>query len=442
MNSVSPKITFIGAGSATFTRMLIGDILSYPELRGATLSLHDIDSERLETAAGVARVTAEEAGASPAIEAHADRRAALEGADYALNMIQVGGHRATVIDHEIPARYGLRQTIGDTLGIGGIFRALRTIPVMQGIGEDMAAVCPDAWLLNYTNPMAMLCWATYSGTPQQRVVGLCHSVQNTTRQLAELVGIPFDEVTFVGAGVNHQAFILRFERDGEDLYPRLDAAIEDNPDLLRRVRVQMYRAFGYFPTESSEHSAEYLPWFMRHDGELERMRIIESDYVRMSEENEAEYERTRELLAAGEPLPIEPSIEYAPQIIHSIETGQPRVVYGNVENTDLIENLPRGACVEVPCVVDSSGVRPTHVGALPPQLAALNRTFVNVAELTVRAALEGCPEHVLQAALLDPNTAASLTVDQIRSLVADLTAAHGDALPEALRTPAIAGRPR
>jgi alpha-galactosidase len=442
MNSVSPKITFIGAGSATFTRMLIGDILSYPELRGATLSLHDIDSERLETAAGVARVTAEEAGASPAIEAHADRRAALEGADYALNMIQVGGHRATVIDHEIPARYGLRQTIGDTLGIGGIFRALRTIPVMQGIGEDMAAVCPDAWLLNYTNPMAMLCWATYSGTPQQRVVGLCHSVQNTTRQLAELVGIPFDEVTFVGAGVNHQAFILRFERDGEDLYPRLDAAIEDNPDLLRRVRVQMYRAFGYFPTESSEHSAEYLPWFMRHDGELERMRIIESDYVRMSEENEAEYERTRELLAAGEPLPIEPSIEYAPQIIHSIETGQPRVVYGNVENTDLIENLPRGACVEVPCVVDSSGVRPTHVGALPPQLAALNRTFVNVAELTVRAALEGRPEHVLQAALLDPNTAASLTVDQIRSLVADLTAAHGDALPEALRTPAIAGRPR
>jgi alpha-galactosidase len=436
-----PRITFIGAGSATFTRMLIGDILSYPELRGATLSLHDIDSERLETAAGVARVTAEEAGATPAIEAHADRRAALDGADYAINIVQVGGHAATVIDHEIPARYGLRQTIGDTLGIGGIFRALRTIPVMQGIGEDMAAVAPDAWLLNYTNPMAMLCWATYAGTPQQRVVGLCHSVQNTTRELAEVVGVPFDEVTFIGAGVNHQAFILRFERDGESLYPLLDQAIEREPELLRRVRMRIYRAFGYFPTESSRHGAEYVPWFMRHDEEIERMSIPVSDYVRESEENLAEYERTRSLLAAGEPLPIEPSVEYAPQIIHSIETGQPRVVYGNVENTGLIENLPDGACVEVPCVVDSSGLRPTHVGELPPQLAALNRTFLNVGELTVRAALEGKPEHVLQAAMLDPNTAASLTVDQIESLVADLTEAHGDALPEALRAPALARRP-
>jgi alpha-galactosidase len=440
MNNRSAKITFIGAGSATFTRKLIGDILSYPELRGATLSLHDIDSQRLETAAGVARVTAAEAGASPAIEAHADRRAALEGADYVLNMIQVGGHRATVIDHEIPARYGLRQTIGDTLGIGGIFRALRTIPVMRGIGEDMAAVCPGAWLLNYTNPMAMLCWATYAGSPQQQVVGLCHSVQNTTRQLAELVGVPFDEVTFLGAGVNHQAFILRFERDGEDLYPRLDRAIEQDPDLLRRVRMRIYRAFGYFPTESSRHSAEYVPWFMDHDAEIERMRIPVSDYVRESEENLAEYERTRELLAAGEPLPIEPSLEYAPQIIHSIETGQPRVVYGNVENTGLIDNLPRGACVEVPCVVDSSGLHPIHVGELPPQLAALNRTFLNVAELTVRAAIEGRPEHVLQAALLDPNAAASLTIDETAALVAELTEAHGEALPEALRSSAVAGR--
>jgi alpha-galactosidase len=437
----NPKITLIGAGSATFTRMLIGDILSYPELRGTTLALHDIDPERLETAAGVARVTADEAAASPVIEAHSDRRAALEEADFAINIIQVGGHEATVIDHEVPARFGLRQTIGDTLGIGGIFRALRTIPVMQAIGEDMAAVAPDAWLLNYTNPMAMLCWATYAGSPQQRVVGLCHSVQNTSRQLAEMVDVPFDEVTFLGAGVNHQAFILRFERDGEDLYPRLDEAIERDPELLRRVRVQMYRRLGYFPTESSRHGAEYVPWFMRHDAEVERLRIPVSDYVRESEENLAEYERTREALAAGDGLPIEPSVEYAPQIIHSIVTGEPRVVYGNVENTGLIDNLPRGACVEVPCVVDASGVRPTHVGPLPPQLAALNRTFVNVGELTVRAALDGRPDHVLQAAMLDPNTAASLTLDQIEELVAELTEAHGDALPEALRTPALARRP-
>jgi alpha-galactosidase len=438
MNSASPKITFIGAGSATFTRMLIGDILSFPELRGATLSLHDIDEERLETARGVAEVTAREAGAAPAIEAHLDRRRALEGADYAINAVQVGGHAATVIDHEIPARYGLRQTIGDTLGIGGIFRALRTIPVMEGIAADMAEVAPDAWLLNYTNPMAMLCWATYAGTAQKRIVGLCHSVQNTSRQLAELIGVPFEQVTFTGAGINHQAFILRFERDGENLYPLLDQAIEQDPDLSRRVRVQMYLKLGYFPTESSEHSAEYLPWFMRHDEEVERLRIRESDYVRISQENLDEYARVRAALAAGEQLPIEPSLEYAPQIIHSIETGQPRVIYGNVENRGLIENLPRGACVEVPCLVDDTGVSPTHVGELPPQLAALNRTFVNVAELTVRAALEGRPEHVLHAAMLDPNTAASLTLDEIERLVADLTEAHGDALPAGLRVAAKA----
>ncbi len=431
MNS-APKIAFIGAGSATFTRMLIGDILSYPELRGATLALHDIDAERLETAEGVARVTATEAGASPRIEAHADRRQALEDADFAINMVQVGGHRATVIDHEIPARYGLRQTIGDTLGIGGIFRALRTIPVMQGIGRDMDEVCPGAWLLNYTNPMAMLCWATYSGSPLNNVVGLCHSVQNTTRQLAEIVEVPFEDVNFLGAGVNHQAFILRFERDGENLYPLLDEAIERDPELRRRVRVQIYLTFGFFPTESSRHSAEYVPWFMHHDSEIERMSIPVSDYVRESEENLAEYELNRKRLAAGEALPIEPSVEYAPQIIHSIVTGLPRTVYGNVENTGLIENLPAGACVEVPCAVDSSGLQPTPVGALPPQLAALNRTFLNVGELTVRAALDGRRDHVVQAAMLDPNTAATLPIEQIEGLVDDLIEAHGAALPEGI----------
>jgi alpha-galactosidase len=430
---MQPKIAFVGAGSATFTRLLLGDILSYPDLRDVRISLHDIDAERLETAVGVARVTGEEAGANPSVEASADRRAALEGADFVINMVQVGGHEATVADHEIPARYGLRQTIGDTLGIGGIFRALRTIPVMEGIAADMAAVCPDAWLLNYTNPMAMLCWATFSGTPQKRVVGLCHSVQNTTRQLAELVGVPFEEVTFLGGGVNHQAFILRFERQGEDLYPLLDAAIERDPELKRRVRIEMYRRLGYFPTESSEHSAEYLPWFMHDDEAVERYRLKISDYVRMSEENLDEYEETKRLLAAGESLPIEPSNEYAPQIIHSIVTGQPRVVYGNVENTGLIENLPQGACVEVPCLVDDTGLNPVHLGELPPQLAALNRTFLNVGGLTVRAALEGDPDLVRQAALLDPNTAATLSPERIWELCDELTAAHGDLLPEGLR---------
>ena len=239
-------------------------------------------------------------------------------------MIQVGGHAATVLDHEIPARYGLRQTIGDTLGIGGIFRALRTIPVMQGIAADMADVCPEAWLLNYTNPMAMLCWATYAGTPQRRVVGLCHSVQNTTRQLSEYVGVPFEEVTFLGAGVNHQAWILRFERDGEDLYPLLDEAIERDPELRRHVRVELYRRLGRFPTESSEHSAEYLPWLMRDDEAIgalpPRGRRVRAAQPRDASRNT----RRRGAARRGEPLPIEPSVEYAPQIIHSIETGEPR----------------------------------------------------------------------------------------------------------------------
>ena len=436
----SPRIAFIGAGSVEFTRMLIGDLLGYPELRAATLSLHDIDDERLATAEAVARVTAREAGATPAIEAHGDRRRALDGADYAINMIQVGGHAATVLDHEIPARYGLRQTIGDTLGIGGIFRALRTIPVMRAIAADMAAVCPDAWLLNYTNPMAMLCWATYAGTPQRRVVGLCHSVQNTTRQLSELVGVPFEEVTFLGAGVNHQAWILRFERDGVDLYPLLDEAIERDPELRRRVRVELYRRLGCFPTESSEHSAEYLPWLMRDDEAIERFRLIDGEYVQRSLEALEEYARTRALLSAGEPLPIDPSVEYAPQIVHSLETGHERTIYGNVENTGLIENLPQGACVEVPCLVDATGVSPVHVGELPPQLAALNRTYLNVCELTVKAVLEERPELVRQAAMLDPNAAGTLSLDQIWELCDELTQAHGDAIPAALRGTAAATR--
>ncbi|ADB53297.1 alpha-glucosidase/alpha-galactosidase [Conexibacter woesei] len=429
-----PRITLIGAGSATFTRMLLGDILSFPELHDVSIALHDIDPERLETAEGVARWTAKNAGAAPAISAHADRRAALDGADYVINMVQVGGHRATVADYEIPLKYGLRQTIGDTLGIGGIFRALRTIPVMHGIGNEMAEVSNDgAWLLNYTNPMATLCWATYAGSPQQNVIGLCHSVQNTTRQLAEYVGVPFEDVTFRGAGVNHQAFILRFERDGEDLYPLLDARIAQDPELLRRVRMQMYSRLGYFPTESSEHSSEYLPWFMRDDEAIERHRIEVGAYVKMSEENLDEYAETRRRLAAGEDLPGEPSIEYAPEIIHSIETGTPRVVYGTVQNTGLIDNLPRGAAVEVPCLVDGSGVQPTHVADYPAQLAALNRTFLNVCELTARAAIEGDKDHVRHAAMLDPNAAATLSLDQIWSLCDELTAAHGDLIPEALR---------
>jgi alpha-galactosidase len=427
------RIAFVGAGSVEFTKDLLGDLLSFPELTDATIALHDIDRERLDAAEAMARWTASALGAPATIEAHLDRRAALAGCDHVINMIQVGGHAATLIDFDVPKRFGLRQTIGDTLGIGGIFRALRTIPVMQGIARDMFELCPDAWLLNYTNPMAMLCWSVYAGTPIKRVVGLCHSVQWTTRGLAELVGVPYEEVEYLGAGVNHQAWILQFRHRGRDLYPLLDEAIERDPELRRRVRVEMYRRLGYFPTESSEHSAEYLPWFMRSDEMIERFRVPVDEYVRRSEENLREYEAMRRTLAEGGSFEIERSLEYASLIIHSIATGEPRVIYGNVPNHGLISNLPLGACVEVPCLVDGNGVQPTAVGSLPPQLAALNRTFLNVCELTVRAALEGDRTHVVHAALLDPNTSATLSPEQIEQMVDALVEAHGDAMPEGIR---------
>ena len=427
------RIAFVGAGSVEFTRNLLGDLLTFPELADATIALHDIDPERLETAEAMARWTNGELGARATFEAHLDRRAALAGCDFVVNMIQVGGYAATLTDFEVPKRHGVRQTIGDTLGIGGIFRALRTIPVMLEIARDMDELCPDAWLLNYTNPMAMLCWATYAGSPVQRIVGLCHSVQWTTRGLAELVGVPYEEVDYLGAGVNHQAWILRLQRRGEDLYPLLDAAIERDAGLRRRVRVEMYRRFGYFPTESSEHSSEYLPWFLRDDAMIDEFRVPVNDYVRRSEENLRLYDEERQRLASGGGFEIERSLEYASLIVHSIVTGEPRVIYGNVANEGLIENLPRGACVEVPCLVDGNGVQPTAIGALPPQLAALNRTFLNVCELTVRAALEGRRDHVVHAALLDPNVSGTLSPERIAVLVDDMIAAHGDVLPEGIR---------
>jgi len=426
------RIAFVGAGSVVFTKNLLGDILWFPELAEVEIALHDIDSDRLATAEAMARYVARERGASPAITAHDDRRAALEGADYVVNMVQIGGHEATLLDFEIPARYGLRQTIADTLGIGGIFRTLRTADHMLTLGREMAELCPGGWLLNYTNPMAMLCWLVYGGTPTQNVVGLCHSVQFTTEDLAKLVGVPAEGVTFLAAGLNHQAFILRFERDGQDLYPLLDARIESDPELRRRVRVQLYRRLGYFPTESSEHAAEYVPWFMRHDDEIERLRIPVGEYVRRSEENLVEYERVKGLLARGEAMELERSNEYASSIIHSLETGQPCVIYGNVRNAGLLPGLPDGCCVEVPCLVDGTGLHPVAVPDYPPELAALNRTFENVVELTVRAVLEERPELVRQAAMLDPNAGATLTLDEIDALCDDLTRAHGTALPAAL----------
>ena len=430
---MSVRIAFVGAGSVVFTRNLLGDLFALPELRSAEIALHDIDEDRLETAAAMARFVAGVRDARPKIETHLDRRRAIADADFVLNMVQIGGHEATLRDFDIPERYGVRQTIGDTLGVGGVFRTLRTAPHMLALGRELAELCPDAWLLNYTNPMAALCQLVYQGTPTAKIVGLCHSVQSTVRDLSDLVGVPQGEVTFLSAGVNHQAFLLRFEHEGESLYPRLDERIEADPELQRRTRVALYRRFGYFQTESSEHAAEYVPWLMAHDDELERYRVPVREYVSRSEENLRRFEEVRAELARGEAAAPPPSVEYAATVVHSIVTGEPSVVYGNVPNAGLVPGLPEGTCVEVPCLVDSTGIRPTRIEDYPPQLAALNRTYVNVVELTVRAVLEERPELVPIAALLDPAASSVLTLDEADALCAELAEAHADLLPPALR---------
>ena len=368
------KIAFIGAGSVIFTRNLLRDIFDFPALADAHIALHDIDQERLDTAEAMAQTTATEFSATPVITAHLDRGAALDGADFVLNMVQIGGHEATLMDFEIPTKFGLHQTIADTLGVGGIFRTLRTAPHMLGLGNEMAERCPDAWLLNYTNPMAMLCWLTYAGTPTTNVVGLCHSVQHTTDLLSGLVGVPASEVDILSAGLNHQAFFLRFEHRGEDLYPRLAELAASDPELQRRVRFAVYKHFGYFPTESSEHLAEYVPWVMHHAGEIDRYRVPVDEYIRRSEENLVEYERVRAALDRGDLPPVERSNEYAATIINSMVTGERSVIYGNVANHDLLPGLLEGSCVEVPCIVDGTGLHPQAVPNYPAELAALNRT--------------------------------------------------------------------
>lgn len=430
----TPKIVFIGAGSVVFTQGLLADLLAFGELKSARIALHDIDTERLATAYAAAVRIADVLGAAiSTVTAHTDRREALADADFVINIVQIGMGEATRTDFEIPARHGVRQTIGDTLGIGGIFRALRTFPFLKELGRDIAEACPQAWLLNYTNPMAMNVQYLTQATGLTRVVGLCHSVYWTLRDLAELVKVPYEEISYHAAGVNHQAWVLRFEHQGRSLYPRLDELIASDDQLRRRVRVDMYRRLGYYPTETSEHSSEYVPWYLHHDSEIERLRLPIGEYLKIVDENVAAYEKTRDALTAGAPITVEGTMEYAPQIIHSMVTGIPRTVYGNVPNRALIDNLPAHGVVEVPCLVDSLGVQPTRVGSLPPQLAALNRTYLSANDLVVRAAIEDDPRHIRHAAMTDPATAAALPVEDIWRLCDDMVTAHGDLLQPGLR---------
>ncbi len=416
-----PRIAFVGAGSTVFTRNLVSDVLSHPELRDSTFALMDIDPARLRTSELVVRSL----GARH-VEATDDRRLALDGADYVVTSFQVGGYRpATVTDFEVPKRHGLRQTIADTLGVGGIMRGLRTIPVLLDVCRDMEDVCADALLLQYVNPMAMLCWAVAEAS-SVRSVGLCHSVQHTAALLARDLGL--ESVDHDVAGINHLAFFLRLEHEGEDLYPALR---ELEPPDDNRVRYELLKHFGYFVTESSEHLAEYVPWFIKagRPEEIERFNIPLDEYPRRCEAQIAGWEALRARVEAGEELPVARSQEYGADIIRACETGEPFAFNGNVPNRGLIDNLPGDCCVEVPCVAGEHGIEPRAVGALPRHLAALMQTNVNVQGLTVDAALTGDRRSIYHAAMLDPHTAAELTLDEIAALVDDLLAAHGDLIP-------------
>lgn len=428
------KVALIGAGSVVFTQNLVTDIFLFPELRDSHIALMDIDAERLKVANHIVRqVVREKGGNEDHVTATLERREAIRDANYVVNTVQVGGFEATLTDFNVPKKYGLKQTIADTTGIGGIMRALRTMPVLEGILRDMEELAPEAWLLNYTNPMAMLVWGA-SRLSSVRSVGLCHSIPNTAGQLSSYMDVPCEELRYRAAGINHFAFFLELRRNGKDLYPRLREAM-DEPEIRAKdpVRFEGMRRFGYFVSESSEHFSEYLPYFIKkeHPEFIEQFSIPIDEYIRRCESYNTWWESFHKDMADGGTIQVSDSLsgEFGPLIIHSMETNTPRVVYGNVANHGLIDNLPPGCAVELPCAVDGLGLAPTGVGNLPPQLAALMRTNVNVQELAVEAALTHRREHVYQAAFLDPHCSAELTLDEIAAMVDDLLEQHGDLIP-------------
>ena len=424
-------LVLTGAGNVEMTRRILSDLLVLPEI-GSTLRvvLHDIDPERLATAEALARALNAETGGHVVIEAHRERRRALENADYVVCQLSVGDYETTLRDFEIPHRYGVHQTIADTIGIGGIFRGLRTIPVLVDLARDMVEVCPDAWLLSYTDPLVMTLWAVRETTGLRKVAGVCHGVRETHAALADLVGREASEIDFVTAGITHQAFVLRFDADGRSLYPELAEAVAADPRLDRHVRTELWRHLGYYPTESSEHAAEYVPWFLRHDAEIARLGLPIGEYIGRTAQNLHFYEEVRRGVAANRPMLTRwQDPEIASEVLTALITGEERRTNLTVANEGLIPQLLADCFVEVPAVVDARGITPTPIESYPPQLAALNRGYLSVAELTVRASLEQNVDHVLHAAILDPNTAATLTLPEITSLCREMLDAHRDLLP-------------
>lgn len=428
------KITFLGAGSTIFSKNVLGDVIYTPEIKDIDIALFDIDPVRLDDSyMMLSNILRNNGRTDVIIKKYTDRIKALEGADFVVNAVQVGGYEpCTVTDFEIPKKYGLRQTIADTLGIGGIFRALRTIPVMQGFADDIEKVCPDALLLNYTNPMSML-----SGYMQRytavKTVGLCHSVQVCVPKLLSAVGMNEykDKCRWEIAGINHQAWLLKIEDlAGKDLYPEIKKRAVNAKESL--IRLELMKWFGHYVTESSEHNAEYLPYFIksRYPELIERFNIPLDEYPRRCVNQINEWAGMRDSLVNDGNLTHVKSNEFAAPIIAAVLTDQPYRIHGNVMNTGLITNLPSNACVEVPIMVDRNGLNPCYVGDLPEQCAAVNRTNVNVHLLAIQAAVTRKKEAVYQAALLDPHTAAELSIDDIVSMCDDLIEAHGNWLPK------------
>ena len=425
------KIAMIGAGSVVFSRNLTGDILQLPEFKDCTITYMDIDRERLDVAGALCRKVADAVGAKPTIQTTMDRREALAGADFVINMVQIGGFNSTLVDFEIPRKYGLNFTIADTTGPGGLFRALRTYPMLSGMVRDMMELCPRAFLLNYSNPMSMNMQTVFR-TSDIRAVGLCHSVQGTFDQLMRYIGEEPSQVAFECAGINHMAFYTRIEKDGVDLYPRLFKAMED-PRVFgsNKVRFELMKRLGHFVTESSEHNAEYNAFFIPHGAEqIAKYDVPLDEYLRRCDGIVDEFERLRVFARSAEKMPeVCQSHEYCSIIMSSIVTGRPSVIYGNLPNGGTISNLPRTAIVEAPTLVDRTGLHHAQVGELPPQLIGYMQPHVTQHELFIRAAMEGRRDHVYQACMFDPLTAATLPMDKITEMCDEMIAAYGDELP-------------
>ena len=434
------KITFIGAGSLGFTRELVRDILTFPLLQEATISLMDIDAERLDFSKRAVQKIIRLGNYPAKVEATLNRAEALKGADVVIVTILAGGTDIWRHDIEIPKKYGVDINIGDTRGPSGIFRFLRTLPVMVDIVRDMERFCPKAVMLNYTNPMAMLCGALQRST-HIPVTGLCHSVQGTAKMLADWIGAAYSDVTYLCAGINHQAWYLKFEVNGQDAYPLIHKAITENPDIYNEeiVRNEMFLHLGYYVTESSGHNSEYNWWFRKRPDLIEKYCIHGKGWnpgeyaciLKEYQENEKTWRDQAKQWFAGEtPISLARGEEYAAYIINALKGGEMYKFNGNFPNTQLVTNLPQGACVEVPAVVDKAGFHPIHVGALPPECVLLTQLSSGIEEMAITAALTGDPLMVYRAIAHDPLTAAVLSLAEIKTMVNEMFAQNKPHLPQ------------